>query len=104
DLVVQDDDRTLIAVLPNASAANAPLVAESVILAVAELTERLGSSGVLVGVSSFPDSSREADVLLGVALEALRHAREAGLGRIVVADQDGFSPREVREDGAIRAG
>lgn len=101
DLVVQHDDRTLIAVLPNASSENTALIAETVARSILEITGWDESSQVAIGASCTPDDAREADVLLDVAMEALRCAREAGLGQIVISDRDAFLPRFIDE---FRAG
>ncbi|RUL88478.1 nucleotidyl cyclase domain-containing protein [Tautonia sociabilis] len=95
DLVVQDDPRTLIVVLPNASAVNAPLIAESVLRAADEAAENDCREGPCIGVSCFPDDSREADVLIDVALEALRRARLSAEFRVVIANRSGSFPRIV---------
>ncbi|QDV33651.1 nucleotidyl cyclase domain-containing protein [Tautonia plasticadhaerens] len=92
DLVVMDDPRTLIAVLPNASNLNAPMIAESILLAAAGATDDEPTAPLAVGVAGLSDRVREADVLLDLAQEALRRARLRPGGGILVADQDSFTP------------
>jgi GGDEF domain-containing protein len=101
DLVAQHDERTLIAVLPNASPSNTALIAETVARSILEVTDWDEFARVAIGAACSPEDAREADVLLDVAMEALRRAREEGLGQIVVADRDAFLPRTVDE---FRAG
>ena len=72
DLLVSNDDGVLIAVLPNSSALNAPVVAEAILQAV---TGDSASPEVAIGIATFPEDAREADLLLDAGLEALRNAR-----------------------------
>lgn len=93
DLVVQNDDETLIAVLPNASMVNTSLVAESVARAILDVLGWSELPLLAIGAACYPDDAQEADVLLDVAIEALRRSREDGIGQIVIADRDAFVPR-----------
>lgn len=97
DLVVHHDERTLIAVLPNASTENTNVIAETVARSILEVTDWDDFTRVAIGAACSPDDAREADVLLDVAMDALRRAREEGLGQIVIADRDAFFPRVVDE-------
>ncbi|WP_152050190.1 diguanylate cyclase [Tautonia marina] len=97
DLVVQHDERTLIAVLPNASTDNTTVIAETVARSILEVTDWDEFTRVAIGAACSPDDAREADVLLDVVMDALRRAREEGLGQIVIADRDAFIPRVVEE-------
>ncbi|MEW4567924.1 hypothetical protein AB1L88_08665 [Tautonia sp. JC769] len=97
DLVAQHDERTLIAVLPNASSDSTALIAETLARSILDVTDWDEFARVAIGASCFPDDAREADVLLDVSMEALRRAREEGLGHIVIADREAFLPRSVDE-------
>lgn len=97
DLVVQNDEQTLIAVLPNASMVNTSLVAESVARAILDVQGWSELPRLAIGVACYPDDAQEADVLLDVAIEALRRSREEGIGQIVVADRDAFIPRTFED-------
>jgi GGDEF domain-containing protein len=104
DLVVHQDPRTLIAVLPNASLANAPIIAEAIIRAVTEAMGPDPVPGLAVGIASLSAEVREADVLLDLALEALRRARLNAESPIIVADQGSFTPHLLPGDDASKAG
>ncbi|WP_169976605.1 nucleotidyl cyclase domain-containing protein [Tautonia rosea] len=101
DLVVQHNERTLIAVLPNASSDNTALIAEAVARSILEVTGWNECCQIAIGAACSPDDAQEADVLLDVAQESLRRSREEGLGQIVVADRNAFIPRVSDE---FRAG
>lgn len=99
DLVVREGDRTLIAVLPNASAVHAPQIAEAILLAVAEdegpaasLADRLS-----IGVAVFPDAVRDGVGLLDLALGSLREAHRLGR-RIEVATPAAAMPTVVWDE------
>ena len=96
DLLVREGERTLIAVLPNASAVHAPQIAEAVLRAVAEdegpaatLADRLS-----IGVAVFPDAVRDGVGLLDLALGSLREAQRLGR-RVEVAAPVADSPTVV---------
>jgi GGDEF domain-containing protein len=104
DLIVHQDSRTLVAVLPNASIRNASIIAEAIIRAVTEAMDPEPAPGLAIGVVGLSDELREADVLLDVAVEALRRARLNAESPIIVADQGSFTPHLLPEGGASMAG
>ena len=75
DLLVKNDDGVLIAVLPNSSAINAPVVAEAILQAIAG---DAAAPKVAIGIATFPEDAREADLLLDAGLVALQNARTLG--------------------------
>ena len=103
DLLVRDDDRTLVTVLPNSSAGNAPWIAESIVRAVAESqpepAEGTPTASVSVGGSTYPDDARDAGLLLDIAFDALRRAMQTGPGRVVVANQEARPPQVIWPNG-----
>lgn len=108
DLVVMEDSRTLVAVLPNASNLNAPIIAEAIQFAIGGASENAPgpepTPALAIGIACLSDLVREADVLLDLALEALRRARLGAQGSIVIADQDGFTPCPFPRDESVKAG
>jgi len=89
DLVVQYEHGILVALLPNTSSKDVPVVAEAILGAVAADEDSSAypvETTVSIGAATFPDDAKEPDLLLDIALESLRKARAAGRGHVSIAD------------------